>query len=319
MVLQEPKLIWMPDDAATKYVAADGSAAADARSPGVQLNMAAVCAEWPERRRYRQAHGEVKPSYPEGTPEETIHAHVMMLLEDKHSYRQEHHDFCSAIGDFPAEMLEDLSWSELRLSIVALTLAELPEYLNTPGCLGAVVNYFDPHIRNHYCAVIKYPDSPYADRSYAIGESLNDPPISYYSLEGLLHALRRLGRGRGPVHITCILSQLPDAVQTVASRRMVALGEEWRDAYDAPPTGNAVHDAAAARALNAARREKPAARAAAGNAAAGSAAAGNAAAGNAAANANAELQAAIALSLGELPKGGVRKTRKQRRTRRHRR
>ena len=290
MVLQEEKLVWQPENMATKYVAADGSAAENASGRGTRLNMAVICRDWSGIRRYRQAYEEIRQLYPEGTPAAEIESHVRMQLEDPGAYEQEEDDLCTGSGNFPAEMLEDMSWSELKLTIASLSLAELPQYLNVPGCLGAVVNYFDPHIRNHYCAVIKYPDSPYPDRPYAIGESLKNPPIAYYSLDGLMRALRRLGGGRGPVHITCILSQLPDAVQTVASTRMVAMGEEWREAYDAPQGADAAEHAAAAAALRAAQREKPASARASGANGSGRPAA-NGSSGRPAASANANTTA----------------------------
>jgi hypothetical protein len=231
MVLQEEKLVWRPDVPDMPYLSSAGEPHLTLPwYPESKLNMAAMCAKWPELRRYQQARSTLMNQNP-GMNEETLSTVINATLEDEDNFPIEPEDYCEDTGDFPAELLEDLSWRELDLRINDVQLINFPKELNTPGCLGAVINYFDPSIQNHYCAVIKYPNSPYEDRPYAIGESLNDPPITYYSFDGLMCALQRLGYGEGPMHITCIYADKTDSLTYEAVERMMALGEEWRPQY----------------------------------------------------------------------------------------
>ena len=207
-------------------------------------------------------------------------------------------------GDIPALLIEYIMWTQFNYQSVPIPCADLPpvewsatvrNYIKVGGALGLIVNYIHPHVANHYCAVIKFPNPPDPATPYAIGDSIFVlfPPqnvITYYTLDGVIDRLLDMDVR----HITCVFAQVPSRALTVAVSRMIAadadikleaVGHEEENAgYEEE---NAGYEEEAAHNSN---------------------------------DENAELKAALALSLGQLPagsKGGSRKTRRALKPRRN--
>jgi hypothetical protein len=207
-------------------------------------------------------------------------------------------------GDIPALLIEYIMWTQFNYQSVPIPCADLPpvewsatvrNYIKVGGALGLIVNYIHPHVANHYCAVIKFPNPPDPATPYAIGDSIFvlSPPqnvITYYTLDGLIDRLL----GMNVRHITCVFAQVPSRALTVAVSRMIAA-----DADIKPEAAGHEEENAGYEEENAGYEEE-------------------AAQNNNDENAN--LKEALALSLGQLPagsKGGSRKTRRASKPRRN--
>lgn len=147
-------------------------------------------------------------------------------------------------GNLPAALIEHILWPEFNYQIESVHCqsldtgewsAKVADLLTYRGMLGAIVNYEHPQVSNHYCAVIKFPNSSDPTKPYAIGDSILPavtPPqsiINYYSLEEIMAQLLSLD----PIHITCVFAQAATRADTKAVRRMVEAGEDILPEEDA--------------------------------------------------------------------------------------
>jgi hypothetical protein len=172
-----------------------------------------------------------------------------------------------ADGNLPAALIEHILWPEFRYQHEAIHCqslasdewsASVKKFLDAHGALGAVVNYLHPQVSNHYCAVIKFPNSSDPTKPYAIGDSILESPetiITYYSLDEIIAKLLTIN----PIHITCVFAQVEERADTEAVRRMIESGQDVESEEEASPVlaAAAGPEAAAAAGPEAAPLEAP--------------------------------------------------------------
>jgi hypothetical protein len=217
--------------------------------------------------------------------EDALEQPDLVLEEDMCTINEDGSD-----GNLPALLIEHIMWPQFKYQVIPIPCAHLPQvewsatvrdHLQWGGILGLIVNYDHPQVKNHYCAVIKFPNPPDPAAPYAIGDSIFVlfPPqtvITYYTLEGIMDRLL----GMNIKHISSIFAQVPTRAITEAVSRMIAAGA------DVDPDPPAADEAAA-------EQEE------------------------ANENENANMAAAIAASLEPPTKGGSRKTRRASKARRN--